>query len=88
MRMVGKINTDIFKCITEDITTDEVVLTDELIEHIKKHHPGHFEEIFSYFEKAIFSPDYILKKKKKNTGISETRWKNYLKNKQLLYKAE
>jgi len=125
MHIVGKINTDIFKCITEDITTDEVILTEERIEHIKKHHPGHFEEISPYFEKALFSPDYILKDSEKNSGlilkhieensirmqivirihtssddpeyknsiisawkISETRWKNYLKNKQLLYKPE
>lgn len=70
-RIVGKINIDIFRCITEDITTDEVILTKERIEHIKLHHPGHFEVIIPYLEIALKAPDYILKDSdnKNNTGL-------------------
>lgn len=70
-RIVGKINIDIFRCITDDITTDEVILTDERIEHIKSHHPGHFEVINPYLEIALKAPDYILKDSDNtnNTGL-------------------
>lgn len=43
MHKVGKINIDIFKCVTEDIITNEVIITDERIEHIKDHHPNDYE---------------------------------------------
>lgn len=32
MHIIGKINKNIYKCITEDITTDKVIITDN---HIK-----------------------------------------------------
>ena len=42
------------------MTTREVILTGERIEHIKNHHPGHFEVIAPFLEAAVISPDYIL----------------------------
>lgn len=36
---VEKIDRDIYKCVTEDIVADEVILTDERIQHIKDRHP-------------------------------------------------
>ena len=68
MKFVGKINREIYKCITEDITTDEVIITDERIAHIKEHHPGHFERIKPYSKVTVEEPDYILKNAK-NTGL-------------------
>lgn len=35
MHIIGKINKNIYKCITEDITTDKVIITDNQINHIK-----------------------------------------------------
>ena len=35
MHLIGKIDKNIYKCITEDIVTDEVIITDERIRHIK-----------------------------------------------------
>ena len=32
---IGKIDREIYKCITEDIRTDEVIITDNQIQHIK-----------------------------------------------------
>lgn len=34
MRSVGKIDREIYKCITADIRTDEVIITEEGIQHI------------------------------------------------------
>ena len=58
---IGKLDKNIYKCVTDDITTDEVIITDERISHIKDHHPGHFEIIEPFLQTAIYSPDYILK---------------------------
>ena len=124
VKFVGKIDKEIYKCITEDITTDEVIITNERIAHIKERHPGHFERIAPYLKSAIENPDYILKDAN-NTGlilkrieidniriqivlrihttsdeseyknsvisaweISESRWKNYINNKIILYKRK
>lgn len=69
MHTVGKINKDIYKCITEDITTDEVIITDERIAHIKERHPLDYERFYSYIPEIIETPDYILKSTKPNTAM-------------------
>ena len=69
MKLVGKINREIYKCITEDITTDEVIITDERIEHIKERHPDDYERYYSYLSYIITAPDYIIKANKPNTGV-------------------
>ena len=40
MYSIGKINQKIYKCITEDIITEEVIITENQIQHIKDRHPG------------------------------------------------
>ena len=44
MHIVGKINREIYKCITDDIVTDEVIITEERIGHIKERHPNDYEQ--------------------------------------------
>ena len=41
---IGKIDREIYKCITEDIRTDEVIITDNQIQHIKDRHPDYIVE--------------------------------------------
>lgn len=65
---VGKIDKHKFELISEDITTEEVVLTDKQVEHIKERHPSDYERYFKYFKKIIENPDYIIKDGKPNTG--------------------
>lgn len=43
VHIVGKIDKNIYKCITTDIVTDEVIITDERIQHIKERHPNDYE---------------------------------------------
>ncbi len=45
---VGKINRDIYKCVTDDIVTDEVIITDNQIQHIKDRHPNDYERFSQY----------------------------------------
>jgi hypothetical protein len=68
---VGRINREIFQCITKDISTDEVIITDERIEHIEDHHPGDYELLRPFYRQALNNPDYILEDKKtpSNTGL-------------------
>ena len=53
MHVVGKIDQEIYQCITNDIVTDEVIITDERIEHIKERHPNDYERICSYIPEMI-----------------------------------
>lgn len=57
-----------YRCITDDIVSNEVIITDERIAHIKAHHPGHFEIIAPFFQAVIAEPDYILADAP-NTGL-------------------
>lgn len=65
---VGKINKDVYKCITEDIVTDEVIITDERIQHIRDRHPSDYERFFAYIPEIIGEPDYIIKANKPHTA--------------------
>lgn len=69
MRVIGKIDINIYKCVTEDIITDEVVITDERVEHIKMRHPNDYERFVDYIPQIIAEPDYILAANKPNTGV-------------------
>ena len=69
MHYIGKIDVDIYKCVTEDIVTDEVVITDNQITHIKDKHPSVYEQFGFHFSEIISCPDYILEANKPNTAI-------------------
>lgn len=69
MYSVGKIDKNIYKCVTDDIVTDEVIITDERIEHIKDRHPDDYERFYSYITEIIEKPDYILEANKPNTAV-------------------
>ena len=126
MLFVGKIDREIFKCVTNNIITDEVVITSKQVEHIEERHPGDRAIILPFLEKAVSEPDYILEDKEhEDTGlilkhiisgdvrfqmvlriqtskdpsgfknsiisawrISESRWNNYIRNRNILYKHE
>ena len=78
---IGKINREIYKCVTEDIKTDEVIITDTQIQHIIDRHPNDYEMYFKYAEDIIKAPDYILEANKPNTAFIlkhiEDNGKNY-----------
>jgi hypothetical protein len=67
---VGKINREIYKCITEEIRTDEVIITDERIEHIRERRGEEFYDRYSsLFEEILSTPDYIFKEKREHTAL-------------------
>ena len=69
MHVVGKIDKEIYKCITDDIVTEEVIITDNQIEHIRERHPNDYERFAEYFPEIIADPDYILKANKPYTAF-------------------
>lgn len=67
MHYIGKIDRNIYKCVTPDIRTEEVIISDTQIQHIKNRHPNDYENYFKYAEIIISKPDYILEANKPNT---------------------
>lgn len=66
---VGRINKEIYKCVTKEIVTDEVIITDERIGHIKERHPNDYEQYYGYLRNIIENPDYIIEANKPNTAL-------------------
>lgn len=69
VQTVGRIDIEKYRCITDDITTDEVIITSERIQHIQERHPGAYEKIKDFLQAALDDPDYILEDKNPNTGL-------------------
>lgn len=69
MHIIGNINRAIYECITHDITTDEVIITDERIQHIVDRHPNDYELYYTYLKDIIENPDYIIESNKKDTAL-------------------
>ena len=69
MYFIGRINKQIYSCVSNDIVTDEVIITDNQIRHIKARHPDVYERFSNYFEEIISFPDYIIESKKPDTAV-------------------
>ena len=68
-KIIGKIDKEIYNCISEDIITDEVIITNNQIEHIKIRHNESYELAMSAIGETLLSPDFIFKDKHPNTGL-------------------
>ena len=66
---IGKIDRNIYKCVTEDIKTDEVIITDERIQHIKERHPNDYERYREYMQQIVEKPEYIIEANKANSAL-------------------
>ncbi len=69
LHSIGKIDTQIYKVISDDITTEEVIITKERIKHIKERHPNDYERFYSYLPEIVSNPDYIIAGNKPNTAL-------------------
>ena len=69
VKTVGRIDRKLYSCVAPDILTDEVVITDERIAHVKERHPLDYERFYSYLSEIISNPDYIIEDKQPNTAI-------------------
>lgn len=66
---VGKIDRGIYACVSDDIITDDVIITDERVQHIKERHPNDFETYCEYMREIITFPEYIIQANKPNTAL-------------------
>lgn len=69
VRTVGRIDIEKYRCIADDISTDEVIITAERIEHIEERHPGDLARFTRYIANILEDPDYILTANKPNSGV-------------------
>lgn len=66
---VCKLDRELYRVVTADIRTDEVIITDAQIDHIKERHPGDYEAFSEFFPQIIAEPDYILATDAPNTAF-------------------
>lgn len=64
------LDVDLYKCISKNIATNKVVLTDKQIVHIAEHHPEAYNDVLIELKETILCPDYIIKDEKHtDTGL-------------------
>ena len=68
MKSAGRIVRSMFKEISETITTDEVIITEERIEHSNLH-ANAYDKYGKYMPEVLEDPDLIFRDKKPNTAV-------------------
>ena len=66
---ICKIDKSIYQCISPDIDSDEVILSDDIVAHSENHHPDDFEEIRPYIPVLGLFPSNITSGSFSATGI-------------------
>ena len=66
---LGKIDIQPLEAEFGKLRTDEIIVTDERIEHIKIRHPEDFELFEKYGVEAVTKPDIIIKDQKNNGTV-------------------
>ena len=69
MVVIGRIDREIFRCIAEDIVTEEVVMTDNQLQHILQRHPEVFPAVLDVLRDILRDSDYIIEDKHPYTGL-------------------
>ena len=75
VRLLCRIDRQIYSCVAGDIATDEVVVTTERIAHSNLHDNA-FDKYAPQIPRALISPDYIFADKHLNTGVVVKRLSN------------
>lgn len=69
VNFVCRLDRELYSVITDDIQTDEVVVTEQQIVHIEEEHPGAYNRFAQYLPQVVQDPDYILKGNRPNTAL-------------------
>lgn len=69
MHIICKIDRSIYSVVTPQILTDEVVLTDGQLAHIKERHPQDYERYAPYLPELLMRPDFILEANRPHTAL-------------------
>ena len=68
VNFVCKLNRELYKVVTEDIRTDEVIITDQQLKHIRERHPDISNSVMENLSDMIRNPDYIIDTDRPNTA--------------------
>lgn len=69
VREVCRLDIKKYRCVSQNIATDEVIITGERIAHIQARHPEDYERFSTYIPKIIRDPDYIIEDTRPNTAM-------------------
>lgn len=69
VQYIGKLDKNKLGKYKNKIITEDVIITEERIQHIKEHHPGDYEEYSKYTKYIIEFPDYVLEDNKNKDTI-------------------
>ena len=69
IRNLGKINTKILEKEFGKIQTDEIIVTNERIDHIKERHPEDYNLFEKYGKESVSFPDLIIKDVKNKSTV-------------------
>lgn len=66
---LGILDWEIYDCISSNHITDEVIITEEQMMHIRERHPEAYIDTMHYIREILDAPDYIFRDKRPNTGL-------------------
>ena len=69
MNFVCRLDRELYRVVSDDIQTDEVIITDEQIVHIEEGHPGAYAQFLPYLPQVLNDPDFILRGNKPHTAL-------------------
>jgi len=69
VHVIGRINLTVLRLAGFEPLTDEVVITDPQIQHIKENHPNVYERYKGYLSHILAEPDIIVEANKPNSAV-------------------
>lgn len=69
VNFVCRLDRALYRVVSDDIQTDEVVITEQQIIHIEQGHPGAYEQFMPYLPQVLNDPDFILRGNKPHTAL-------------------
>ena len=60
---------ELYKVVSDEIQTDEVIITNQQILHVNEGHPGTYERFAPHLQTVLEAPDYILRGNRPNTAL-------------------
>ena len=69
MLVVGRIDRERIGEVFPDLMTDDVIITDERIQHIRERHPRDYERYERYLREIVENPDYVVEANKPASAV-------------------
>ena len=60
---------DLYKCVSQKIMSEQVIITENQVIHIKEKHPGDYEKYEIYLKDFVENPDYIVETERYGTAL-------------------